>query len=111
MSAGSTVCLTCGCPAGDPPVLNRLPSGEPCPSCRDRTLEVLPALLPGLPVLGGGRAGGARDEPARPELVEETAEGDEEVVEEEDSVEEEAEAAPTPRFRIVPPADPHRDPA
>ena len=41
-----TVCITCGEPAGDPPVLNRLEDGTPCPTCADRVLEGLPAALP-----------------------------------------------------------------
>ncbi len=44
--ASSPVCFTCGQHV-DARRLNRLPNGEPCPSCRDRLLEALPALLPG----------------------------------------------------------------
>jgi hypothetical protein len=48
MSAPSpTLCFTCGLPLGDPPRLNHLPGGQVCPSCRDRLLDHLPALLPG----------------------------------------------------------------
>ena len=42
-----TLCFTCGLPIADPPRFNHLPSGRPCPSCKDRLLESLPALLPG----------------------------------------------------------------
>lgn len=41
-----TRCFTCGEPAGDPPVLNRLSDGRPCPACAERALEALPSLLP-----------------------------------------------------------------
>lgn len=44
--ASQTVCFTCGQPIGEPPRINELPDGEPCPTCRDRLLDSLPALLP-----------------------------------------------------------------
>lgn len=40
------VCFTCGLAVGKPLRVNTLPSGAPCPSCRDRVLEALPSLLP-----------------------------------------------------------------
>jgi hypothetical protein len=39
------VCITCGQPAG-PRRLNRLSDGRVCPTCCDRLLDTLPALLP-----------------------------------------------------------------
>ena len=44
-----TICITCGQALGEVPELHRLSDGSPCPSCRDRLLETLPALLPGSP--------------------------------------------------------------
>lgn len=43
---GSTHCLTCGQDAGPKAFLNRLPTGELCPTCHERVLESLPSLLP-----------------------------------------------------------------
>ena len=40
------LCITCGQPTGDDPFGNRLPTGEPCPTCRSRALDALPSLLP-----------------------------------------------------------------
>lgn len=45
-SARQPVCFTCGQPIGEPPRINELADGEPCPSCRDRLLDSLPPLLP-----------------------------------------------------------------
>ena len=42
-----SLCITCSHEVGEPPQLNRLPNGLPCPSCRDRILAFLPAPLPG----------------------------------------------------------------
>ena len=42
------VCFTCSQPVAEPPRLNRLESGEPCPTCQDRLLDLLPPLLPGV---------------------------------------------------------------
>jgi DNA-directed RNA polymerase subunit RPC12/RpoP len=42
-----SLCISCCQEVGDPPRLNRLPNGLPCPSCRDRILASLPAPLPG----------------------------------------------------------------
>lgn len=42
-----TPCIQCGQPVGELPRWNHLPNGLPCPACRDRLLEALPALLPG----------------------------------------------------------------
>lgn len=46
-STDTSICIECGLPAGDPPVLNDLPDGRPCGGCRDRVLDSLPAILPG----------------------------------------------------------------
>lgn len=50
--SGASLCFTCGHPVGEPPRLNPLASGEPCPTCAERLLESIPAALPG----GGGLA-------------------------------------------------------
>ena len=42
-----SLCFTCSNEVGDPPRLNRLENGLPCPSCRDRILAYLPPALPG----------------------------------------------------------------
>ena len=42
-----TPCIQCSQPTGSPPRLNHLPNGLPCPACRDRLLESLPAIVPG----------------------------------------------------------------
>ena len=39
-------CFTCGETLGSEPRLHLLPSGEPCPACRDRLLESIPPALP-----------------------------------------------------------------
>jgi len=50
MADGSNpLCFTCGLPFGDAARLNHLPSGQVCPSCRDRLLETLPAPFPASP--------------------------------------------------------------
>jgi len=46
-SESQSLCFTCGQETGDPPRLNRLENGLPCPTCRDRILAYLPAPLPG----------------------------------------------------------------
>ena len=40
------VCFTCSQPIAEPPAINKLENGETCPTCRDRLLDSLPALLP-----------------------------------------------------------------
>lgn len=69
-ASGDTLCITCGKPAGDPVELHRLPSGELCPTCHARYLDAQPALLPGF-----GRY------ETEEEVVEETAEAEDEVAE------------------------------
>lgn len=44
-STGS-LCFTCGQAFAGPTRINTLPSGQACPTCRDRLLESLPSLLP-----------------------------------------------------------------
>lgn len=51
-----TICFSCGKSVSEPPRFNLLPSGELCPTCRDRVLDALPPLLPGQ--LGEGVDGG-----------------------------------------------------
>lgn len=46
-SKDQSLCFTCGQDVGDPPLLNRLENGLPCPTCRDRILAFLPPALPG----------------------------------------------------------------
>ena len=46
-SESQSLCFTCGQAVGDPPQLNRLENGLPCPTCRDRILAYLPPALPG----------------------------------------------------------------
>jgi hypothetical protein len=46
MSERPPVCLTCGKPTSADPLQNLLADGRPCPACRDRLLESLPAPLP-----------------------------------------------------------------
>lgn len=41
-----TICITCGQALQDPPRFNLLESGEYCPTCRDRVLDAVPAVLP-----------------------------------------------------------------
>jgi len=55
MASDETICIACGQPAGDPPKLNRLESGQPCRSCANRFLDAQPSLLPGAPVLDEDR--------------------------------------------------------
>ena len=43
-----TICFSCGQVVGDPPRLNRLESGDACPTCRERVLDALPPVLPRL---------------------------------------------------------------
>lgn len=40
------VCIACGQSTGPRPRLNTLPDGRTCPTCRDRLLDSLPAVLP-----------------------------------------------------------------
>jgi DNA-directed RNA polymerase subunit RPC12/RpoP len=47
MSESQSLCFTCSQTVGDPPRLNRLENGLPCPTCRDRILAYLPPALPG----------------------------------------------------------------
>ncbi|MCA8981613.1 MAG: hypothetical protein H6831_09505 [Planctomycetes bacterium] len=54
-----TSCIQCGQPSGTPLRLNHLPNGLPCPVCRDRLLESLPAPF------GGARAEDEIEEPVR----------------------------------------------
>jgi hypothetical protein len=56
----ATFCFTCGQPVTEPPRLNRLPGGEPCPACRERALDAVPSVLP---MPGAGRAGRIPVEP------------------------------------------------
>lgn len=42
-----TSCIQCGQPSGSPQRLNHLANGLPCPICRDRLLESLPAPFGG----------------------------------------------------------------
>lgn len=42
-----SLCFNCHQEVGEPPRLNRLANGLPCPACRDRILAFLPAPLPG----------------------------------------------------------------
>lgn len=44
--ARDPVCIGCGQPTGPRPRLNQLPDGRTCPTCRDRLLDSLPAVLP-----------------------------------------------------------------
>ena len=68
MSKGArTLCFSCGHPVGPPPVLHRLPSGQPCAACRDRVLAELPPVLP---------SGEHRDEPVDLEPAEQASEED-----------------------------------
>jgi len=41
-----TLCFTCGQALQHPPRFNLLQSGEYCPTCRDRVLDAVPAVLP-----------------------------------------------------------------
>jgi hypothetical protein len=61
-----TLCFTCGLPISDPPRFNHLPNGRPCPSCRDRLLESLPAPLPGVEARAPKKAAPARGKQAAP---------------------------------------------
>ncbi|MDF1799723.1 MAG: hypothetical protein P1V81_11140 [Planctomycetota bacterium] len=47
ISKDQSLCFTCGLDVGEPPRLNRLENGLPCPTCRDRILAYLPPALPG----------------------------------------------------------------
>lgn len=40
------LCITCSLPVSEPLRLNHLPSGQTCPTCRDRLLAALPPVLP-----------------------------------------------------------------
>ena len=45
------VCIACGQPAVYRGEWNRLPTGEPCPTCRERLLDAIPAALPAAAVV------------------------------------------------------------
>ena len=51
-----TICFTCGQALQDPPRFNLLESGEYCPTCRDRVLDAVPAVLPRRPGVPRERA-------------------------------------------------------
>ena len=44
------LCFTCGLSIEDPPRINALSDGEPCPACQARVLDSLPPLVPGFSV-------------------------------------------------------------
>jgi len=56
-----SICFNCGQAVGDPPRLNRTDSGLVCPTCRDRLLDALPAMLPGMPVYDAPAPGDAAE--------------------------------------------------
>lgn len=62
MSPSEPKCITCGLPVGDPPRLNTLGNGRPCPRCAERLLAELPPLLPGMPLEEGEPAPAAVSE-------------------------------------------------
>jgi hypothetical protein len=39
------ICMRCAKGIGNPPVLNRLPSGKPCKACADRVLDAQPGIF------------------------------------------------------------------
>ena len=43
----TSVCMPCGSTVEEPPILNLLPDGTPCPTCAQRLLDSLPPVLPG----------------------------------------------------------------
>jgi len=45
----ATFCFTCAQRVTEPPRLNTLPDGEPCPACRERALDAAPSVLPHRP--------------------------------------------------------------
>ncbi|MFT5052779.1 MAG: hypothetical protein ACI8QZ_004216 [Chlamydiales bacterium] len=45
MPESDVVCFHCSQPIGDPPQLNEMADGEPCPACRDRLLDELPPIF------------------------------------------------------------------
>lgn len=53
------VCIQCGHPVGDPPVLNKLPEGGNCPACAERLLETLPPIFHAPVFAPGGASDGA----------------------------------------------------
>ena len=55
------LCFRCGQQLLDPPEVPTLPDGEPCPACRDRLLDLLPAPLPRRFGSGPSPAASARD--------------------------------------------------
>lgn len=61
------VCFTCGHTTGGTLRLNCLPSGQVCPTCRDRLLECLPPILPADDgsLAAGPRAEGSAQEAER----------------------------------------------
>lgn len=44
------LCFTCGLSIEDPPRINALSDGGPCPACQARVLDSLPPLVPGFSV-------------------------------------------------------------
>jgi hypothetical protein len=50
MSEPDALCFTCGHSVATNLFANRLANGAPCPTCRDRLLDELPAPLPRLVV-------------------------------------------------------------
>ena len=44
-AAGFLHCFRCGRPVGEPPAINELPDGRPCPACAERLLESLPPIF------------------------------------------------------------------
>lgn len=62
------LCFQCGQATEAGAELNQLPGGEPCPACRERLLDLLPPLLPGLgkglPEAYGGLGGEPYGAPA-----------------------------------------------
>jgi len=69
MTAHDVLCFHCSRPIGDPPQLNEMADGEPCPICSNRVLEDLPPIfhMP-LEVADGMKA------PAYPKVAEEPTE-------------------------------------
>jgi hypothetical protein len=49
-----SVCFTCGHTTGGTLRLNCLPSGQVCPTCRDRLLDSLPPIFPSGEILPSG---------------------------------------------------------
>lgn len=45
MADSDVVCIQCAQPIGDPPKLNELEEGQPCPTCMGRLLDQLPPIF------------------------------------------------------------------